>query len=149
MWARTTDTDLLHLRHGSVDRSEPDPGEIYQIDAVGYGGTNATTVAEVESTYAVYTTSSNCEDLQPMNTNIVGRGSCHAARRVSREPELRASRPSSEDFTVRDRQQLVLFGGACLTAGTSTASRIPALIPSCTSHSAELLQLAANPPIPT
>ena len=32
------------------------PGEIYQIDAVGYGGTN-TTVAEVESTYVVYTTS--------------------------------------------------------------------------------------------
>ena len=32
------------------------PGEIYQIDAVGYGG-NANTVAEVESTYVVYTTS--------------------------------------------------------------------------------------------
>jgi type IV pilus assembly protein PilX len=34
------------------------PGEIYQIDAYGYGGTLAT-VAEVESTYAVYTTSSS------------------------------------------------------------------------------------------
>jgi type IV pilus assembly protein PilX len=34
------------------------PGEIYQIDAYGYGGT-AVTVAEVESTYAVYTTSSS------------------------------------------------------------------------------------------
>jgi len=34
------------------------PGEIYQIDAFGYGG-NANTVAVVESTYAVYTTSSN------------------------------------------------------------------------------------------
>jgi type IV pilus assembly protein PilX len=34
------------------------PGEIYQIDAVGYGG-NSNTVAEVESTYAVYTSSSN------------------------------------------------------------------------------------------
>jgi hypothetical protein len=32
------------------------PGEIYQIDAVGYGG-NTNTVAEVESTYVVYTTS--------------------------------------------------------------------------------------------
>ncbi len=31
-------------------------GEVYQIDAVGYGG-NANTVAEVESTYVVYTTS--------------------------------------------------------------------------------------------
>jgi type IV pilus assembly protein PilX len=34
------------------------PGEIYQIDAVGYGG-GATTAAIVESTYAVYTSSSN------------------------------------------------------------------------------------------
>ena len=34
------------------------PGEIYQIDAVGYGG-SSNTVAEVESTYAVYTSSSN------------------------------------------------------------------------------------------
>jgi type IV pilus assembly protein PilX len=34
------------------------PGEIYQVDAYGYGGTSAT-VAEVESTYAVYTTSSS------------------------------------------------------------------------------------------
>jgi type IV pilus assembly protein PilX len=32
------------------------PGEIYQIDAVGYGG-NSNTVAEVESTYVVYTSS--------------------------------------------------------------------------------------------
>jgi type IV pilus assembly protein PilX len=32
------------------------PGEIYQIDAYGYGG-NQVTVAEVESTYVVYTTS--------------------------------------------------------------------------------------------
>ena len=32
------------------------PGEIYQVDAVGYGG-NANTVAVVESTYAVYTSS--------------------------------------------------------------------------------------------
>jgi type IV pilus assembly protein PilX len=34
------------------------PGEIYQIDAYGYGGGSAT-VAEVESTYVVYTTSSS------------------------------------------------------------------------------------------
>jgi type IV pilus assembly protein PilX len=32
------------------------PGEIYQIDSAGYGGTS-NTVAVVESTYAVYTTS--------------------------------------------------------------------------------------------
>jgi type IV pilus assembly protein PilX len=34
------------------------PGEIYQIDAYGYGGA-AGTVAEVESTYVVYTTSNS------------------------------------------------------------------------------------------
>jgi len=34
------------------------PGEIYQIDAVGYGG-NGNTAAVVESTYAVYSSSSN------------------------------------------------------------------------------------------
>ena len=34
------------------------PGEIYQVDAVGYGG-NSNTVAVVESTYAVYTSSDN------------------------------------------------------------------------------------------
>jgi type IV pilus assembly protein PilX len=34
------------------------PGEIYQIDAVGYGG-NSNTAAVVESTYAVYSSSSN------------------------------------------------------------------------------------------
>jgi type IV pilus assembly protein PilX len=34
------------------------PGEIYQVHAVGYGG-SSNTVAEVESTYAVYTSSSN------------------------------------------------------------------------------------------
>jgi type IV pilus assembly protein PilX len=34
------------------------PGEIYQVDAYGYGGA-AGTVAVVESTYAVYTTSSS------------------------------------------------------------------------------------------
>jgi type IV pilus assembly protein PilX len=33
------------------------PGEVYQIDAVAYGGSSGT-VAVVESTYAVYTTSS-------------------------------------------------------------------------------------------
>jgi type IV pilus assembly protein PilX len=34
------------------------PGEIYQVDAAGFGG-NGNTVAEIESTYAVYTSSSN------------------------------------------------------------------------------------------
>jgi len=34
------------------------PGEIFQIDAVGYGGNN-NTAAVVESTYAVYSSSSN------------------------------------------------------------------------------------------
>jgi len=34
------------------------PGEVYQVDAYGYGG-SANTVAVVESTYAVYTSSSN------------------------------------------------------------------------------------------
>jgi type IV pilus assembly protein PilX len=34
------------------------PGEIYQVDAFAYGGTS-NTAAEVESTYAVYTSSSN------------------------------------------------------------------------------------------
>jgi type IV pilus assembly protein PilX len=34
------------------------PGEIYQVDAYAYGGTS-NTVAVVESTYAVYTSSSN------------------------------------------------------------------------------------------
>jgi type IV pilus assembly protein PilX len=34
------------------------PGEVYQVDAVGYGG-SGNTAAVVESTYAVYTTSSN------------------------------------------------------------------------------------------
>jgi type IV pilus assembly protein PilX len=34
------------------------PGEVYQIDAYGYGGASGT-VAEVESTYVVYTTSSS------------------------------------------------------------------------------------------
>jgi hypothetical protein len=33
-------------------------GEIYQVDAYAYGGTSAT-AAVVESTYAVYTTSSS------------------------------------------------------------------------------------------
>jgi len=40
----------------SADASTP--GEIYQVDAVGYGG-NSNTVAEVESTYVVYTSSAN------------------------------------------------------------------------------------------
>jgi type IV pilus assembly protein PilX len=38
--------------------ADPSLGEIYQVDAVGYGG-SVDTVAMVESTYAVYATSSN------------------------------------------------------------------------------------------
>jgi type IV pilus assembly protein PilX len=34
------------------------PGEVYQVDAVGYGG-NGNTAAVVESTYAVYSSSNN------------------------------------------------------------------------------------------
>jgi type IV pilus assembly protein PilX len=34
------------------------PGEVYQVDAVGYGG-NSNTAAVVESTYAVYSSSNN------------------------------------------------------------------------------------------
>ena len=34
------------------------PGEIYQVDAAAYGGASST-AAVVESTYAVYTSSSN------------------------------------------------------------------------------------------
>jgi type IV pilus assembly protein PilX len=34
------------------------PGEVYQVDAVGYGG-NSNTAAAVESTYAVYSSSNN------------------------------------------------------------------------------------------
>jgi type IV pilus assembly protein PilX len=40
----------------SVDPTTP--GEVYQVDAYGYGG-NVNTVAVVESTYVVYTSSSN------------------------------------------------------------------------------------------
>jgi hypothetical protein len=38
--------------------ADPNLGEIYQVDAVGYGGT-LDTISVVESTYAVYATSSN------------------------------------------------------------------------------------------
>jgi type IV pilus assembly protein PilX len=45
-------SDMGHSADATV------PGEIYQIDAYGYGGSN-NTVAVVESTYAVYTSSRN------------------------------------------------------------------------------------------
>ncbi len=51
------DPEFLHFRFGPV--GDPNiPGEIYQVDAVAYGGTSST-AAVVESTYAVYTSSSN------------------------------------------------------------------------------------------
>jgi len=49
-------TPAFYISDMGVSTDPSYPGEIYQIDAVGYGG-NATTVAEVESTYVVYTTS--------------------------------------------------------------------------------------------
>jgi type IV pilus assembly protein PilX len=46
----------LYISDMGISTDPSYPGEIYQIDAVGYGG-NANTVAEVESTYVVYATS--------------------------------------------------------------------------------------------
>jgi len=63
-------TPLLNLQNPSYARTpayyisdlgasaDPSLGEVYQVDAVGYGGT-VDTVAVVESTFAVYATSSN------------------------------------------------------------------------------------------
>jgi type IV pilus assembly protein PilX len=45
-------SDMGHSADPSI------PGEVYQVDAYGYGGSKDT-VAVVESTYAVYTSSSN------------------------------------------------------------------------------------------
>lgn len=50
-----TPTFYISDMGASLDPSYP--GEVYQVDAVGYGG-NSVTVAEIESTYVVYTTSS-------------------------------------------------------------------------------------------
>jgi type IV pilus assembly protein PilX len=51
-------TPSFYISDMGVSADPNIPGEIYQVDAVGYGGTS-NTVAVVESTYAVYTSSSN------------------------------------------------------------------------------------------
>jgi type IV pilus assembly protein PilX len=83
------------------------PGEIYQIDAVGYGGV-ATTAAVVESTYAVYTSSSSptglCDEYQIFGS-ILG----HAARRGAAGPA------GANRFAVR-----ISRAAATSTAGTSS-----------------------------
>jgi type IV pilus assembly protein PilX len=48
----------FYISDAGVSADANVPGEIYQIDAVGYGG-NSNTAAVVESTYAVYSSSSN------------------------------------------------------------------------------------------
>jgi type IV pilus assembly protein PilX len=52
------DTPTFYISDMGTSADPNIPGEIYQIDAYGYGGNN-NTVAVVESTYAVYTSSSN------------------------------------------------------------------------------------------
>jgi type IV pilus assembly protein PilX len=48
----------FYISDAGVSADPNVPGEIFQIDAYGYGG-NSTTAAVVESTFAVYTSSSN------------------------------------------------------------------------------------------
>jgi type IV pilus assembly protein PilX len=48
----------FYISDAGVSADPNVPGEVFQIDAVGYGG-NSNTAAVVESTYAVYTSSSN------------------------------------------------------------------------------------------
>jgi type IV pilus assembly protein PilX len=48
----------FYISDAGVSADPNVPGEVFQIDAVGYGG-NGNTAAVVESTYAVYTSSSN------------------------------------------------------------------------------------------
>ena len=48
----------FYIADAGVSADPNVPGEIFQIDAVGYGG-NGNTAAVVESTYAVYASSSN------------------------------------------------------------------------------------------
>jgi type IV pilus assembly protein PilX len=49
---------LFYISDGGPSSDPNVPGEVYQIDAVGYGG-NGNTAAVVESTYAVYSSSNN------------------------------------------------------------------------------------------
>jgi type IV pilus assembly protein PilX len=48
----------FYISDAGVSADPNVPGEVFQIDAVGYGG-NGNTAAVVESTYAVYASSSN------------------------------------------------------------------------------------------
>jgi type IV pilus assembly protein PilX len=52
------DTPTFYISDMGTSADPAIPGEIYQVDAYGYGG-SVNTVAVVESTYAVYTSSSN------------------------------------------------------------------------------------------
>jgi type IV pilus assembly protein PilX len=49
---------IFYISDAGASADPSVPGEVFQIDAAGYGG-NGNTVAVVESTYAVYTSSSN------------------------------------------------------------------------------------------
>jgi type IV pilus assembly protein PilX len=49
---------IFYISDGGQSIDPNVPGEVYQIDAAGYGG-NGNTVAVVESTYAVYSSSNN------------------------------------------------------------------------------------------
>jgi type IV pilus assembly protein PilX len=49
---------MFYISDGGPSSDPNVPGEVYQIDAVGYGG-NGNTAAVVESTYAVYSSSNN------------------------------------------------------------------------------------------
>jgi len=49
---------LFYISDGGQSFDPNVPGEVYQIDAAGYGG-NGNTAAVVESTYAVYSSSNN------------------------------------------------------------------------------------------
>ncbi len=51
-------TPTFYISDMGVSADPNIPGEVYQVDAAGFGG-NGNTVAEIESTYAVYTSSSN------------------------------------------------------------------------------------------
>jgi type IV pilus assembly protein PilX len=48
----------FYISDGGLSVDPNVPGEVYQVDAVGYGG-NGNTAAVVESTYAVYSSSNN------------------------------------------------------------------------------------------
>jgi type IV pilus assembly protein PilX len=49
---------LFYISDAGASADATVPGEVFQIDAVGYGG-NGNTAAVVESTFAVYSSSSN------------------------------------------------------------------------------------------